>query len=250
MNLNKPSTRLNSHDRYTKVPRYEIKIPCEPHRLPQIQALVRLHPAHWRVAYPPRQVNNVYFDTADYQGLNGNLSGVGTRGKLRLRWYGSCLDTIAQAHLELKYREGAVGWKGIWPLDITLDLARQSWPQICQRIRETADAQANSWLARYAYPVLINHYQRAYYVTTDQKVRLTIDTQLRAYGQRFSDHPNLRRLAVIADRVVVELKALTDQLSYQRLTEALSHFPLRPDRHSKYVRGMLAAPDFDGVELL
>ncbi|MEE8390104.1 MAG: polyphosphate polymerase domain-containing protein [Anaerolineae bacterium] len=234
----------------TQTPRYEVKIPCEPHRLPQIQAIVRLHPIHWRVAYPPRQVNNVYFDTADYQSLNENLSGVGTRGKLRLRWYGSGLDTVAGARLELKYREGAVGWKGIWPLDITLDLALKSWPEVCQSIREAADARASSWLAQFSYPVLINHYQRAYYVTTDQKVRLTIDTRLRAFDQRFSNRPNLRRPAVIADRIVVELKAPTDRLSYQRLVEALAHFPLRPDRHSKYVRGMLAAPDFDGVELL
>ncbi len=233
-----------------QTPRYEVKIPCEPHHLPQIQALVRLHPAHWRVAYPPRQINNVYFDTADYQGLNGNLSGVGTRGKLRLRWYGPCLDTITEARLELKYREGAVGGKGIWPLAITLDLAYKSWPEICHSIRETADAPAASWLAQFAYPVLINHYQREYYVTTDHQVRLTVDTRLRAFGQRFSDRPNLRRPAVIADRVIIELKAPTDRASYQRLTKALAYFPLRPDRHSKYVRGMLAAPDFDGVELL
>ena len=231
-------------------PRYEFKIPCPPTLLPEVEAWVRLHPAHWRVAYPPRQVNNVYFDTADYQGLNGNLSGVGTRGKLRLRWYGSCLDTVAGARLELKYREGAVGWKGIWPLDITLDLECKSWPEVCQSIRGAADARASSWLAQFAYPALINHYQRAYHVTTDQKVRLTIDTRLRAYDQRFSGRPNLCRPAVIADRVVIELKAPTDRLSYQRLVEALAHFPFRPDRHSKYVRGMLAAPDFDGVELL
>jgi hypothetical protein len=234
----------------TQTPRYEVKIPCEPHYLPQIQTWVRLHPAHWRVAYPQRQVNNVYFDTADYQGLNENLGGTGARGKLRLRWYGSCLDTVAGARLELKYKEGSVGWKRVWPLDITLDLAHMSWSKIYQSIREAADVRAGPWLAQFAYPALINHYQRAYYVTADQKVRLTIDTGLRAYAQRFSDRPNLRHPAVIAGRVVVELKASADSRSYQRLAEALGHFPLRPDRHSKYVQGMLAAPDFDGVELL
>jgi hypothetical protein len=209
------------------MPRYEVKMPCEPHRLPQVQAWVRLHPAHWRIAYPPRQVNNIYFDTADCQGLNDNLGGTGTRGK-----------------------EGTVGWKGVRPIHVTLDLAHQSWPEACRSIREAADTRASLWLAQFAHPVLINHYQRAYYVTADQTVRLTIDTELRAYDQRFSDWPNLRRPAVIADHVVIELKAPADRLSYQRLAEALDRFPLRPDRHSKYVQGMLAAPDFDGVDLL
>lgn len=234
--------------------RYEVKIPCKPQYLPQLQAWIRLHPAHWRVAYPPRQVNNIYFDTADCQSLNENLSGAGTRGKLRLRWYGPCLDMVTGARLELKCREGAVGWKEVWPLDVVLDLVHLSWSEVCQALREATGVHRlhlpGLWLAQSINPVLINHYQRAYYVAACQEVRLTIDTRLRAYNQRFSNRPNLRRPAPIVDCVVVELKAPANRHSYRRLAEALDHFPLRPDRHSKYVRGMLAAPDFDGVDLL
>lgn len=235
---------------HAEPPRYEIKIPCMPQYLPQIQAWVRLHPAHWRVAYPSRQVNNVYFDTADCQSLNENLSGAEVRGKLRLRWYGPSLDVVTGTRLELKYKEGAVGWKKSCPLDVTLDLAHLSWPEVCQMLRNATDVRTGLWLAQFTCPVLINHYQRAYYVTPAQEMRLTIDTRLWAYNQRFSDYPNLRRSANIADRVVIELKAPADRLSYQQLVEVLAHFPLRPDRYSKYVQGMLAAPDFDGVELL
>ena len=164
----------------TQNPRYEVKIPFDPHYLPQVRAWVRLHPAHWRVAYPSRQVNNIYFDTANYQGLYGNLGGTGTRGKLRLRWYGSGLDTVAGAHLELKYKEGAVGRKVIWPINVTLDLTHKSWSEVCRSIRKAANMRADPWLAQFAYPVLINHYQRAYYVAADQKVRLTVDTELQS----------------------------------------------------------------------
>lgn len=235
---------------HAEPPRYEVKIPCEPQYLPQVQAWMRLHPGHWRVAYPPRQVNNIYFDTADCQSLNENLGGVGVRGKLRLRWYGPKLNTVTGGRLELKYKEGAVGWKEVWPLDLTLDLAHMSWSDVCQRLREAADVRPSLWLTQLAYPVLLNHYQRAYYVTPNQVIRLTIDTRLRAYNQRLSGHPNLRRPAPTVDCVVVELKASVDQPSYERLAEAMGHFPFRPDRHSKYVQGMLAAPDFDGVDLL
>jgi hypothetical protein len=100
-------------------------------------------------------------------------------------------------------------------------------------------------MAQFAYPVLINHYQRAYYATLDQTVRLTVDSELRCYDQRFSAHPNLRRPSPIADRVVIELKA--ERQHYPRLVNLLAHFPIRTDRFSKYVQGMLAAPDFDRV---
>ncbi len=235
---------------YAEAPRYEVKIVCEPHYLPQVRAWVRLHPAQWRVAYPPRQVNNVYFDTADCRCLNDHLGGVGERCKLRLRWYGPVLDTAAGARLELKRRAGAVGWKEVHPLDVVLDLASQLWPALCRSLRDAADGRAGLWLAQFAYPVLINHYQRAYYVTPDGAVRLTLDTGLRAYDQRFSARPNLRRPALIADRVIIELKASPNRQHYQQLTDALAQFPLRPDRHSKYVHGMLAAPDFDEASLV
>ncbi len=232
-------------------PRYEIKIPCALHLLPQVQAWVRLHLAHWRIAHPPRQVNNIYFDTADCRMLNENLSGVGERGKLRLRWYGPDLQTVVGARLELKYREGTVGWKDVRPLDVTLDLSRLSWPEIyrtlCEVLCEAADTRFALLLAQFSYPVLINCYQRAYYVTADQAVRLTLDTGLRAYDQRYSHRPNLSRVAPMTEHVVVELKAAADRASYARLAEAVARFPLRPDRHSKYVHGMVAAPDYEGV---
>ncbi len=231
------------------VPRYEIKIPCDPQRLPQVRAWVRLHPAHWRIAYPPRQVNNIYFDTLDCQSLNDNLGGAGVRSKLRLRWYGPDLDVVTGARLELKQKRGAVGWKEFGRFGGTLDLAHSPWPDIRQSLRETADHRAGLWLTQFTHPALINHYWREYYVAAGQTVRLTIDTRLRAYAQRSSGRPNLHRPAPIAARVIIELKAPVDRPSYERLAEILAHFPLRPDRHSKYVHGMLAAAEFDGVEL-
>jgi SPX domain protein involved in polyphosphate accumulation len=230
-------------------PRYEVKIPTEPFRLPEIETWIRLHPAHWRVAYPPRQVNNVYFDTADCRCLHDNLSGIGRRSKLRLRWYGPELDVVTTPRLELKRRQGNVGWKEITPLDVTLDLSDTTWTALRRHLRATVTGRPALLLARFGHPALINAYQRRYYVTPDQRVRLTLDTELRAYDQRLSARPNLTRRAVMEKRVVIELKAPADDASFQALTEALAHFPLRPDRHSKFVHGMLTAPDFYEVFL-
>lgn len=230
-------------------PRYEIKIPCESSARAEIEAWVRLHPAHWRVAYPPRQVNSLYFDTGDYASLNENLSGSGERAKLRLRWYGPTLILNGPTRLELKRKEGLVGWKEIaWP-DLQLDLTQQSWSDLLSILRRAVTGRALAWLDQFAYPTLINYYRRAYYATLDGALRLTLDSDLHAYDQRFSARPNLDRAGLLTHHALLELKAPTDPTIYRRLAEVLAHFPVRVDRYSKYVQGMLSAPDFEGVEL-
>jgi hypothetical protein len=91
---------------------------------------------------------------------------------------------------------------------------------------------------------LINCYRRDYYATPDGLLRLTVDYELRAFGQRSSCLPNLSRAVVLPDEVVVELKAPCDPVARQRLDSALSHFPLSVDRFSKYVQSVLATSDF------
>lgn len=228
-------------------PRYEFKIPCDAALLPEIEAWVRLHSAHWRVSYAPRQVNNIYFDSFDLQGLNANLSGVGRREKLRLRWYGGALGRVADAQLELKCKEGAAGWKEMSPFAGALALEETPWPALLAALRSGLDARARHWLAHYSQPTLINSYHRAYYETPDGALRLTLDTQLRAYDQRFTACPNLRRRALQPEEMVVELKAPVDDASTRRVATVLATFPVRVGRFSKYLRGLLAAPDFEGV---
>lgn len=232
----------------SETPRYEIKIRCPTSFLPQIEAWIRLYPAHWRILYPPRQVNNVYFDTADCRNVDENLDGVAERHKLRLRWYGPVLERVAGARLELKRREGAVGWKEVCPVDVLLDLGQEAWSAVCASLRATSDPQLALWFSALAYPTLINCYQRAYYATPDQAVRLTVDTGLRVYDQRFCSRPNLSRAAAMPDQVIVELKAAVEHLP--RLADVLGDLPLRPDRYSKYVHGLLTGPDYEGVAFL
>jgi len=227
--------------------RYEFKIPCDPTLLPEIAAWVRLHPAHWRVSYPPRQVNNVYFDSPDLHDFNANLSGVGRREKLRLRWYGPDVTRIAAAQLERKCKEGLAGWKEMAFFVGTLDLPGAAWPALLATLRAGLAAPARLWLDARAGPVLINSYQRAYYETPDGALRLTLDTQLRAYEQRASLAPNLTRRALQPELMVVELKGPVDDSSTQRIAQVLQAFPLRVGRFSKYLHGLLGTPDFEDV---
>lgn len=228
-------------------PRYEFKIPCDGTLLPGIQAWVRLHPVHWRVAYPPRQVNNIYFDSFDFQSLNANLSGVGQRQKLRLRWYGRSLVRVTGAQLELKCRQGAVGWKEIAPFSGVLWLEHTPWSALMSDLRGGLEARGVHWLAHYGQPTLINAYQRSYFETPDGELRLTLDTQLQAYDQRSSAYPNLHQKALQSGGMVLEVKSLTDNAAVDRVTALLATFPARVGRFSKYLQGLLVATDFEGV---
>ncbi len=220
-------------------PRYEVKIPLPAHWLMDVETWVRLHPAQWRVTYPPRQVNNVYFDTARYDGLNANLSGVGEREKLRLRWYGSKTARVVGGNLERKRKQGMAGWKEIVPVAGEFDLAGTTWRALTRDLRAAVAPAAAQWLDVFAVPTLINHYWRVYYATPDEAIRLTIDTALRAYDQRAVACPNVTRRAHEDATIVIELKAAPQEADYLRLSDALASFPAPVDRFSKYVRGMM-----------
>ena len=223
--------------------RAEVKIPLPGYLLGDVQAWTRLHPAHWRRTYPARQVNNLYFDTADYAGLNANLAGVADRSKLRMRWYGPCISCASGPQLELKRKQGLAGWKEIVPVGRDLDLGVGTWSDRLEELWAAVGDRVPNWLARFPAPVLVNAYQREYFATPDGAVRLTIDTDLRAFDQRASAQPNVSRHTPLSDLVVIELKAGLEDGPTQRLAAIVSGFPVRVDRFSKYVRGVMAAPD-------
>lgn len=210
-----------------------------PSLVPELRVALRLHPAHWRVAYPSRQVNNVYFDTLDYRNLSANLAGYAERAKLRLRWYGSDLACVDGANLELKRKSGRIGWKEIYAVDLSVDLAGGRWSELRRQLRAAIAGRGQVWLDRFGMPTLVNHYRRAYYETPDGTVRLTLDTDLRAYTQPSAIEPNLTVPSPIAETAVLELKAAREYAA--RLSTILASFAHRVDRFSKYVQGMVVA---------
>jgi hypothetical protein len=232
------------HVEVTTTPaRAEVKVPLPSALLGDVRAWTRLHPAHWRRTYPARQINNLYFDTANYAGLNANLAGVADRAKLRMRWYGPCLARPGNPQLELKRKQGLAGWKEIVHVGRDFDLEIGAWSILLDDLWAAVGNRAPNWLMRFPLPVLINAYQREYFATPDGAVRLTIDTDLRALDQRSSAQPNVRRETLLADIVVVEIKAGLDDEATERLAAIISGLPARVDRFSKYVRGVMAAPD-------
>jgi hypothetical protein len=218
--------------------RYEIKLVCDQHWLPQARSWIRLHPAGFSVAYPPRRVNSLYLDTLHLSSLNDNLAGLSGRQKLRLRWYGDETATEIQPYLELKQKRNLLGRKKRYLLPCKLDLTRP-WREILETVRTNTGPDWQVLLQTVNHPTLLNSYQREYYVTPDGAIRITLDFAQVAYDQRLVPRPNLRVRLPIADAVVLEIKTAAEQA--ERLPEVVARFPVLRSRNSKYVRGLRVA---------
>jgi hypothetical protein len=206
--------------------------------LPIVRSWIRLHPAAFRRAYPPRLVNSLYFDTATWASLEDNLAGVAERDKLRLRWYGPDLNRI-EGSLELKAKRGEVGTKITAPLDRPLILHHRRWADIVRDLRSRALGPLAPAAGRKSLPIVLIQYRREYLISADGSSRLTIDSEMRTFDQTRSGRPDPRRVIPAEPALIVELKG--DAGNRRSLQAVASHLPLRRVAYSKYTRGVLAA---------
>jgi hypothetical protein len=215
--------------------RYEVKMTCSEMYLPDVRSWVRLHPEAFIEAYPPRQVNNLYFDTQELGGFVEHVNGASTRSKLRYRWYGEDYAAI-RGTLELKHKSNQLIWKEYCPIPITFDLTAISWADFTQVLRQHAQGTMSVWLSAQDRPTLLNSYWREYYESIDHQVRITIDYAQKAYEQITHVVPNLTVRAPSEGPVVIELKA--DPSLHRRVSNVLSLLPMQVERNSKYVTGV------------
>jgi hypothetical protein len=214
--------------------RYEVKFVAEPRRYHELETWIRLHPAGFRTAYPPRQINSVYFDTPELDAYAENLTGASARSKVRLRWYGET-DAPQASTLEVKRRRNRLGWKLSYP-GCALDLGREPWRRILARLRRALPPEGRPWLDAHPTPVLINRYHRQYFESSDGHVRATLDFRQSVFDQRLRSRPNLRFRADIPDTIVVEIKF--HRSHYALGTRVIAGIPIRVSRNSKYVIGV------------
>ena len=215
--------------------RLELKTKAADSDITEIRAWVRTHPAGFVQAYPPRQVNSIYFDTPVLTSFAENLSGQSARRKLRLRWYGTD-DRKAVCVVEAKCKRGGLGWKLTRSLPSVVDLTRIRWVDLTALIRRIVETDLDLYLGDALTPVILNRYRREYFVTMDGRVRITLDADQRLHDQRFVRGPNLHVEEPPSAEAVVEFKASKDD--GDRLAGISSTFPIRLEKSSKYVDGV------------
>lgn len=215
--------------------RYERKFIASGCNLTEALAMIRLHPAAFREAYPPRAVNNIYLDSPALRDYHNHVSGTANRLKTRIRWYGEATGPVGKPTLERKIKFGAVSGKKACPLppfQVNGGLA----PRVLRDVLDQAtlpDGVRGD--LRHLSPALFNRYQRHYFQSMDGRLRLTADSDLQFCGVR-GDTGAIVPLGMWAGGIILELKYDPEQAL--GAAEAANVLRFRMSRCSKYVLGI------------
>ena len=181
--------------------------------------------------FKSRLINNIYFDTINYDLLNENLSGLPDRYKVRLRWYDN-INYIDDANLEIKIKKNQVGWKkrkNFFIKKKTNELTKQNVKELI--ISNINNAELN--LLKNLNAVLINNYKREYYVSFDGKIRITIDKNFKVFNQLKYQYLNDSIRSFYAQNIILEIK-YEDKI-IKDCDQLFHNIPFRASRNSKYV---------------
>lgn len=214
--------------------RYERKFIVPIEDTGSIYYLLSEHPAIFNEIYHKRSINNIYFDSIDYQFYHENIAGIADRKKVRIRWYGDLYGTVKSC-LEVKVKHGMTGYKHTYPLcsfdftdqtnikDIKLVLLKSNIPEHIRQELFTLEI------------ALLNCYERRYFLSLDKKFRITVDSRLKYF--RVDNYSNLSESFMTVDpNVILELKYDCEYDSYAH--NISNQFPFRISRNSKYINGI------------
>jgi len=186
-----------------------------------------------RKQFQDRTVNNIYYDTYNYDAYTDNLDGISKRTKLRYRWYGESL-MLCDGMLELKKRENAFGFKYTQKVE-GLDI-NNSHRLLSMAIRNSVPKSWVYLLDYYSVPVILNRYRRSYYLSKCKQVRVTIDRDHSVFDQRLSKRINITKKANTVQYIIIEVKFHPDLTEY--VSEMIADIPMRISRNSKYINSV------------
>ena len=179
-------------------------------------------------------MNNIYFDSPKFQDFYDNVDGNSKRGKLRLRWYGNLFGDVEKPVVEAKIKSGDLGTKRTLRTE-PFCMQEKFEPAILEDLLEKLPASASKPFLEGFRPTLVNNYVRRYYLSADQRFRITVDHSLKYYKIGLS---KVAVLTPLTDRrkIIIELKY--DQAHSDAAREVTRFLPFRVTKNSKYVSGI------------
>tara|TARA_B100000586_G_scaffold143642_1_gene104038 strand:- start:119 stop:820 length:702 start_codon:yes stop_codon:yes gene_type:complete len=193
------------------------------------------HPFLFERAYDDRYVNNIYFDSPSMSSYWDNVSGLSKRVKVRIRWYGDLYGHIQSPILEFKIRNNTLGSKVSFKLsemfidsELTIDSIHKQFNQL----------DVSSPIKEFLFSLrmtLMNGYSRKYYVSKDQKYRLTYDSDLQFISVDNYNN-SFKHIIKPSNRRVLEIKY--DEHMDDHASQISNYFPFRMTKSSKYVFGV------------
>ena len=214
--------------------RFERKFAVQDMHYHEIVQQVRNNRAAFLPIHHPRYINNIYFDTNDMDFYTDNVSGKGSRKKVRIRWYGDLIGNISNPILEFKIREGMVGNKLSYPIKpFTLD-ENFTGDYIQDILRSSGLPEWIDAVMLMLKPALLNCYNRQYFISFNNNFRITIDDKLSYLGIGNGLNNFVRKHT--SDEVILELK-YEYKHDGKDAAYVANNLPFRLTKSSKYVKG-------------
>ena len=215
--------------------RYERKFPVGQGLMSkaQMEWEIKTNSFFFTEIYQKRQINSIYLDTNSFELYSDNVVGQSRRFKFRIRWYGNDIQYAVKPTLEIKIKYGLTGdkWQYSLPNFTVADLNRE---KLIHSAKDGGVPELIIEQLHFLQPVLLNTYERKYYLSQNGKFRVTLDDNMNFY--RFS-HANgvLPNVKTTDTDFVLELK-------YKPEDDAMANgvskqFPFRMDKYSKYITG-------------
>lgn len=221
--------------------RYELKIVFPVFEKDNILKKMFSNSSMIREIYHERQINNIYFDSLGYSDYLANLHGAALRKKYRIRWYGELHQDILAPTLELKYKQGLVGGKKYVKLPSFSFNSEFSYYDYFSMLRENfaeySDEQQfmlGELLSR--NPVLVNTYKRRYFLTADEKYRLTLDEDMQFYNFNSAKETSCHTFSYTDPNILSEIKFEPENLD--GAAKLVNELGYRIYKNSKYVNGI------------
>lgn len=215
--------------------RYERKFCVPGLSIFEVEQIIKTNPVCFSEIFYPRYINNIYLDTFDKRSWHENIEGGTNRVKARIRWYGDLFTKVQSPTLEFKVKQGLLGKKPSYALpDFVFDSSISKSKLHDLIYKSDLPPEIIQYLLKLE-PVLINRYQRKYFLSQNKKFRLTLDSHLSYYRIK-SWNSGINRAFNDKDNVVVEIKYnKEDDNSVHEITNL---FPFRLTKKSKYVSGI------------
>ncbi|MFT4801982.1 MAG: SPX domain protein involved in polyphosphate accumulation [Flavobacteriaceae bacterium] len=206
-----------------------------------IVQFIKRNKSLFREVFYQRKVNNIYFDTAGYNDYLDNVLGVSDRKKIRIRWYGDTFGEIVKPVLEIKIKKGIVGDKWSYKLK-PFKLDNNFTNKDIQEVFKSSDLPLPILESvKMVTPTLLNSYNRKYYLSADNKYRVTVDFDL-LYHKIDTRFNNFNLKPVSDENKIIELKyGLNDDTNANAIS---TQFPFRLNKNSKYVNGVNTIKQF------
>jgi hypothetical protein len=229
---------------FLKVPnntRYELKFIAYEHNYQTIINWIKLHELNFTKEYNTRLVNNIYFDSHNYESFKSNIYGDSSRIKMRYRWYGDIEDSN-KGNFEIKFKRNLYGWKKRFDVKGLNLKEKKNWKFFTNLINSDLPDKEKLLFKFNSNPKIINQYSRDYFISSDKKLRITMDKNHVIYDQRYFSYPNFNKKTFHQKSLVMEFKF--DRKDRLKIDKLMKYIPMRSSRNSKYVNSIRAVSGF------